>query len=164
MKARNYSKEKKWQKESYFQHLQWIQGIWGQKIYRYEGGKNLLVVLWKREWREKKIIPDQWDFTFSVDKRSAGNAPKGYGVAVGIVYHWYVVAHQIVKKADVNKYTTTTTGIKYKLAHKRAEQENWNITEHTQKKLLIRILEGLAIQLKGEKNEGSSKIIFNTLF
>lgn len=97
-----------------------------------------------------------------MDKRSAGNAPKGYGVAVGIVYHWYVVAHQIVKKADVNKYTTTTTGIKYKLAHKRAEQENWNITEHTQKKLLIRILEGLAIQLKGEKNEGSSKIIFNT--
>lgn len=54
------------------------------------------------------------------------------------------------------------TGIKYKLAHKRAEQENWNITEHTQKKLLIRILEGLAIQLKGEKNEGSSKIIFKT--
>lgn len=97
-----------------------------------------------------------------MDKRSAGNAPEGSGVAVGIVYHWYVVAHQIVKKADVNKYTTTMTGIKYKLAHKRAEQENWNITEHTQKKLLIRILEGLAIQLKGEKNEGSSKIIFNT--
>jgi hypothetical protein len=91
---------------------------------------------------------DQWDFTFSVDKRSAGNAPEGSGVAVGIVYHWYVVAHQIVKKADVTKYTTTMTGIKYKLAHKRTEQENWNITEHTQKKLLIRILEGLAIQLK----------------
>ena len=49
------------------------------------------------------------------------------------------------------------TGIKYKLAHKRAEQENWNITEHTQKKLLIRILEGLAIQLKGEMNENTSK-------
>jgi hypothetical protein len=78
------------------------------------------------------------------------------------MYHWYIVAHQIVKKADVNKCTTTMTGIKYKLAHKRAEQDNWNITEHTQKKLLIRILEGLAFQLKGEKNEGSSKIIFKT--
>ena len=54
------------------------------------------------------------------------------------------------------------TGIKYKLAHKRAEQENWNITEHTQKKLLIRILEGLANRLKGEMNESSSKIIFKT--
>lgn len=92
-----------------------------------------------------------------MDNRSAGNAPEGSGVAVGIEYHWYIVAHQIVKKADVNKYTTTMTGIKYKLAHKRAEQENWNITEHTQKKLLIRILEGLAIQLKGEMNESSSK-------
>lgn len=49
------------------------------------------------------------------------------------------------------------TGIKYKLTHKRGEQENWNITEHTQKKLLIRILEGLAIQLKGEMNENTSK-------
>lgn len=58
---------------------------------------------------------------------------------------------------DANKYTTTMTGIKYKLAHKRDEQENWNITENTQKKLLIRILEGLAVQLKGEMNENTSK-------
>jgi hypothetical protein len=71
--------------------------------------------------------------------------------------HWYIVAHQIVKKVGANKYTTTMTGIKYKLAHKRAEQENWNITEHTQKKLLTRILKGLVIQLKGEMNENTSK-------
>ena len=42
------------------------------------------------------------------------------------------------------------TGIKYKLAHKRAEQENWNVTENTQKKRLIQLLERLAIQLNDE--------------
>jgi hypothetical protein len=92
-----------------------------------------------------------------VDKRRAGNAPEGFGVPVGTEYHWYIVAHQIVKKVDANKCTTTMTGIKYKLAHKRTEQENWNITEHTQKKLPTRILEGLVIQLKGEMNENTSK-------
>lgn len=93
---------------------------------KYTGMKVERIYQWYYEnvSGEKKIIPDQWDFTFSVDNRSAGNAPEGSGVAVGIEYHWYIVAHQIVKKADVNKYTTTMTGIKYKLAHKRAEQEN----------------------------------------
>jgi hypothetical protein len=43
---------------------------------------------------------------------------------------------------DANRYTTAMTGIKYKLAHKRAELENWNITENTQEKRLIQKLEG----------------------
>lgn len=47
-------------------------------------------------------------------------------------------------------------GIKYKLAHKRAEQENWNITENTQKKRLIQLLERLVVQLKGEINENNT--------
>lgn len=43
------------------------------------------------------------------------------------------------------------TGIKYKLAHKRADQENWNVSEHAQKKRLIQLLERLTVQLKGEE-------------
>ena len=39
----------------------------------------------KGEWREKKITPDQWDFTFSVDKKRAGQAPEGF--PVGTEYH-----------------------------------------------------------------------------
>jgi hypothetical protein len=54
-------------------------------------------------------------------------------------------------KVDVNRYTTTMTGIIYKLAHKRADQENWNVSEHAQKKRLIQILERLTVQLKGEE-------------
>jgi hypothetical protein len=109
----------------------------------------------KGEWREKKITPDQWEFTFSVGKKRAGQAPEGSGVPVGTEYHWYILAHQNVKKVDANSYTTAMTGIKYKLAHKRAEQENWNVTENTQKKRLIQLLEGLALQLKVEINENN---------
>ena len=103
----------------------------------------------KGEWKEKKVTPDQWDFNFSVDKKRAGQAPEGSGVPVGTEYHWYILAHQNVKKVDANQYTTSMTGIKYKLAHRRAERENWNITE-AQKKRLIQILENLTVQLKGE--------------
>ena len=42
------------------------------------------------------------------------------------------------------------TGLKYKLAHKRAEKENWNITDNAQRNRLIEILQELIDQLKGE--------------
>lgn len=107
----------------------------------------------KGEWKEKKLTPDQWDFTFSVDKKRAGQAPEGSGVPVGTEYHWYILADQHVKKVDANRYTTAMTGIKYKIAHKRAEREDWNVSEHAQKKRLLQILERLTHQLKGEINE-----------
>jgi hypothetical protein len=107
----------------------------------------------KGEWKEKKLTPDQWDFTFSVDKKRAGQAPEGSGVPVGTEYHWYILADQHVKKVDANRYTTAMTGIKYKISHKRAEQEDWNVSEHAQKKRLLQILERLTHQLKGEINE-----------
>jgi hypothetical protein len=107
----------------------------------------------KGEWREKKLTTDQWDFIFSVDKKRAGQAPEGSGVPVGTEYHWYILADQHVKKVDANRYTTAMTGIKYKIAHKRAEQEDWNVSEHAQKKRLLQILERLTHQLKHEINE-----------
>ena len=41
----------------------------------------------KGEWKEKKIIPDKWEFTYAVNKRRAGHAPEGSGVPVGTEYH-----------------------------------------------------------------------------
>jgi hypothetical protein len=104
----------------------------------------------KGEWKEKKISPDEWTFTYSVNKNRAWRAPEGSGVPVGTEYHWYIAAHQNVKKMDANTYTTAMTGIKYKLAHKRAGQENWNISERAQKRRLIQILEELVAQLKDQ--------------
>jgi len=42
------------------------------------------------------------------------------------------------------------TGLKYKLAHKRAEKENWNITDDAQRNRLIQILQELIDKLEGE--------------
>lgn len=107
----------------------------------------------KGEWKEKKIRPDKWEFTYAVNKRRAWLAPEGSGVPVGTEYHWYIFAHQNVKKLDANNYTTSMTGLKYKLAHKRAQKEKWNASDYSQKKRLIQILEELIDQLEGEMVE-----------
>jgi hypothetical protein len=44
-------------------------------------------------------------------------------------------------------------GLKYKLAHKRAEKEKWNPSDKSHRKRLIQILEELVDQLKGEMVE-----------
>src|SRR5438045_2576036 len=35
------------------------------------------------EWKEKKVTPDEWTFTYAVKKRRAGKAPEGSGVPSG---------------------------------------------------------------------------------
>ena len=111
----------------------------------------------KGEWKEKKITPDKWEFTYAVNKRRSGHAPEGSGVPVGTEYHWYILAHQNVRKLDANNYTTSMTGLKYKLAHKRAEKEKWNTTDNAQRKRLIQILEELIGQLKREEKVDDAK-------
>src|SRR2546426_8925838 len=61
------------------------------------------------EWKEKKVAPDRWEFTYAVPKRRAGKAPPGSGVPVGTEYHWYILAHQTVRKLDEKTYTTAMT-------------------------------------------------------
>jgi hypothetical protein len=104
----------------------------------------------KGEWKEKKLTPDKWQFTYSVTKRRAGNAPEGSGVPVGTEYHWYILANQNVKKLDANNYTTSMIGLKYKLAHKRSEKNNWSSSDRAQRKRLIEILEELINNIKME--------------
>lgn len=109
----------------------------GQKWYYKEG-----------EWKEKKVTPDKWEFNYDVPKKRAGKAPEGSGAPVGTEYHWYILAHQIVSKLDANTYSTSMTGLKYKIAHKRADKDKWNITNPTQQKKLIKILKELADQME----------------
>src|SRR5438067_6010877 len=77
----------------------------------------------KGEWKEKKITPDLWQVGYAVTKRRAGRAPEGSGVPVGTEYHWYVLAHQNTTKRSANDYTTSLTGLKFKIAHRRAGSE-----------------------------------------
>lgn len=102
------------------------------------------------EWKEKKLTPDKWEFNYDVIKRRKGKAPEGSGVPVGTEYHWYILAHQNVRKLDANNYTTAMTGIKFKLAHKRFDKEKWSASDKAQRKRLIKVLQETIDQLQEE--------------
>jgi hypothetical protein len=101
-------------------------------------------------WLDKKITPDKWLINFEVTKRRAGKAPEGSGVPVGTEYHWYILAHQMVEKLDANSYSTKMNGLKFKIAHKRASKDKWNISDTTQRNHLIKILKGFIEELESE--------------
>src|SRR5689334_15911033 len=107
------------------------------------------------EWKEKKITPDLWQISYAVTKRRAGRAPEGSGVPVGTEYHWYIVAHQNTAKQTANDYTTTMTGLKFKIAHKRAGSEKWSATPRAQRKRMIMFLRSVLGDLqKQDEREG----------
>ncbi len=110
----------------------------GMKIGYYDNG----------EWKEKKITPDEWEINYAVTKRRAGKAPEGSGVPVGTEYHWYILAHQHARKLNANDYTTTLSGLKFKLAHKRFDKETWSASDNAQRKKLIKILQQMITQLQ----------------
>ncbi len=77
-------------------------------------------------WREEKVAPDAWEFTLTSVKRRDRPAPPGSGAAVFSEYHWYLLAHQWVRKIDADSYTTFMSGMKYKVAHKRPHWRAWS--------------------------------------
>lgn len=105
------------------------------------------------EWKETKVTPDQWEFTYSTVKRRAGYAPEGSGAPVGTGYHWLIFSHQFVEKLNANDYRTHMTGLKFKLAHKRAEKEDWNASTAARRTKLIGILKELIGQLEREPEQ-----------
>lgn len=112
------------------------------------------------EWKETKITPDLWQVSYAVTKRRAGRAPEGSGVPVGTEYHWYVLAHQNVAKQTANDYTTSLTGLKFKIAHKRAGSEKWSATPKTQRKRMIRFLQTVIADL--EKQNDTEDTVMST--
>src|ERR1044071_6638225 len=110
-------------------------------------------------WTEKKMTPDEWEINYSVTKRRAGKAPEGSGVPVGTQYHWYIIAHQVVSKLNANDYSTSLTGLKFKLAHKRADKETWSASTKAQQKKAIQILRQIADQLEQQLTEEEKKVV-----
>ncbi|MDB5228814.1 MAG: hypothetical protein JWN78_3007 [Bacteroidota bacterium] len=104
----------------------------------------------KGDWKETKITPDLWEISYEVIKRRKGHAPEGSGVPVGTEYQWYIMAHQNVKKLDANDYSTKLMGLKFKLAHKRAEKGKWSATAPTQRKHLIAWMKEMIVQMEKE--------------
>ena len=116
----------------------------------------------KGEWKDHKITPDLWEIEYQVTKRRAGKAPEGSGVPVGTEYHWYILAHQHVKKLDANSYSTTLTGLKYKLAHKRFDTAKWNISDAAQRKRLIKLLKEITDGLEKHWVDSRQEILPQT--
>ncbi|WP_221887772.1 hypothetical protein [Chitinophaga polysaccharea] len=102
------------------------------------------------DWKETKITPDLWEISYAVTKRRTGHAPEGSGVPVGTAYHWYILAHQSAVKLDANDYATTMTGLKFKIAHKRADKNKWSASGPTQRKHLIAFLKKFIAQLESD--------------
>ena len=115
------------------------------------------------EWKEKKITPDLWQIGYAVTKRRAGRAPEGSGVPVGTEYHWYILAHQNTSKQTANDYTTTLTGLKFKIAYKRAGSEKWSATVRTQRKRMIMFLRSALADLEKQNDrEGARTAVRET--
>jgi hypothetical protein len=110
------------------------------------------------EWTEKKVTPDKWEFQYAVPKRRAGKAPEGSGAPVGTAYRWYILAHQIVTKQDANTYTTEMSGLKYKLAHKRADKATWSASETAQRKRLAALLREMLADLEAPPHESAAPL------
>jgi hypothetical protein len=110
------------------------------------------------EWKEKKITPDLWQIGYAVTKRRAGRAPEGSGVPVGTEYHWYILAHQNTAKQTANDYTTTLTGLKFKIAHKRADSGKWSATPRTQRKRMIMFLRNVLADLEQQSDREGAEI------
>ena len=100
------------------------------------------------EWSERKVTPDKWEFSYAVVKRRRGRAPEGSGAPVGTAYHWYILADQVVTKLDANSYMTEMTGIKHKLAHRRADKSSWSASTRAERKALIKLLRGMIAELE----------------
>lgn len=109
----------------------------------------------KGVWRETKVTPDRWELTFNVIKRRAGKAPEGSGAPVGTAYHWFILSHQFVEKLNADDYVTSMVGLKFKLAHKRAEKDTWSISDKTRRKALINILKAMTKELEDEPEKTS---------
>ena len=94
-------------------------------------------------WREQKVAPDRWEFTFKSKKRRGQAAPPGSGVPPDTLYHWYLLAHQRVRKIDEDTYATFMSGLKYKIAHKRPYWRRWSCEYPDQASERDRVIEVL---------------------
>jgi len=108
-------------------------------------------------WQEQKVAPDRWEFSFRSEKKRVHEAPAGSGALPGTQYHWFILAHQRVRKVDQDTYETAMEGVKYKIAHKRPHWRRWS-TEYPgnapEREILIRILEEYLAELRGGEKPG----------
>ena len=56
-------------------------------------------------------------------------------------------------KLDANSYTTEMAGLKYKLAHKRADKTTWSASDRAQRRRLVQILREMIAEIERQPEE-----------
>ena len=133
--------------------------IGGKHVWNYPNGT----------WKEEKVDPDCWVFTFESMKQRRKEAPMNSGAPINTEYHWYILADQRVRKVDKDMYETVMQGVKHKLSHKRPYWRKWsseyqnNISNRDR---LIVILEETLKQLRDshlDENDNASQVYLQSL-
>jgi hypothetical protein len=112
-------------------------------------------------WRETKQGPDRWRFSFSSRKEREDPAPPGSGAETGARYHWYMIAHQRVRKLDKDTYATRMEGLKAKIGHKRPHWNGFSYEYDDQPSALDRVIEVLEerlAELKARRRDGQARL------
>jgi hypothetical protein len=113
-------------------------------------------------WREVKVAPDEWEFTLTSTKERDCAAPEGSGAALDTQYHWYLLAHQFVRKIDADRYATFMSGLKYKIAHKRPSWRTWSNgydAEGSERDRVVAILAGAVERLRQRPASHASELL-----
>jgi len=113
-------------------------------------------------WRERKLTPEEWEFCFTSTKRRIRSAPLGSGAPLDAQYHWYLLAHQWVRKIDGDSYHTFMSGTKYKVAHKRPSWCQWS-SEYPgntpERERIIAVLENALARLRKDADAGGPLLV-----
>ncbi|TFG05737.1 MAG: hypothetical protein EU536_00755 [Promethearchaeota archaeon] len=106
-------------------------------------------------WDETKVSPDKWDIKLTSLKTRSHRAPPRTGALERTQYHWYIVADQKVVKLDENSYSTTMTGVKFKIGYKKPTWNQWSYRyqHETYEDKIIKILEETIERLKVRKKQ-----------
>jgi hypothetical protein len=63
-----------------------------------------------------------------------------------------------VAKQTANAYTTSLTGLKFKIAHKRADNGKWSATPRTQRKRMIAFLRSALAELEKQSDREAATV------
>lgn len=107
-------------------------------------------------WEEEKTAPDRWRIRFDSTKERHRPAPKGSGADPGTRYHWFILAHQKVRKLDKDRYETSLEGAKYKVAHKRPYWKRWSTgydDQPSNREVLVGILDDVLARVRSVQTD-----------
>jgi hypothetical protein len=103
------------------------------------------------KWKESKVAPDKWEFSFESIKKRSFQSSDNKGAAMGTTYHWYIIADQKAQKMDNDSYRTIMNGLKFKIGHKRPHWRSFSYDYKDQlnyKEKVIKVLEETLMELK----------------